>query len=132
MDDGYAIAKPELVFPKVREFARRVKARCGLEFETEKFLCFVPPGAGEVELPPGCVRGGEEIDGQWEAGFKVVGVPVGTRAFVHKCLVRKVAEVGDELVRAVSGSTRGSVAAGWSGEEGLKTLTGDEGREEQD
>ena len=100
-DDGYAVGPPDLVFASVDEFARNVEQRCGLKLVPSKSELFSRDGT----LPPNCLPGvalaGKLVEGQWENGIIVYGVPIGSDSFVKSKMKEKVEEVRRSSLRAV-------------------------------
>ena len=70
-----------MVLPAVEEFARQVEEHCLLHWERTKSEVFTWDG----DLPPGTPAGltlaGEDVEGNFEPGFVLYGVPVGSDAY---------------------------------------------------
>ena len=66
-----------------------------------------------VEIPPGLIRAGAMVAGQWEPGMICYGVPVGSDSYVHQKLHEKVVEVEVE-VEEISQVLEGERQALWS------------------
>ena len=99
MDDVFPVGLPHLVFPAVLEFERELKEFCGLDLQRQKCRVFSWLGV----LPPGSIPGmplaGLEINGLFEPGMLVYGVPVGTDMYVRSMMDTKIEEIAEEAVK---------------------------------
>ena len=100
MDDGFPVGPPQLVFPALEEFEREVREHCGLELQRHKCQVF----SWQPVLPPNSIPGmplaGTDVNGTFEPGMLVYGVPVGTDAYVKSMMNIKVEEIAMGAVRA--------------------------------
>jgi hypothetical protein len=99
-DDGYAVGRPEHVFPAVAAFAAAVEARCGLLLVASKSEVYCRESALPGNSLPGFTLAGTEVGEQWENGFICYGVPVGSDTFVKAKMIEKVEEVARKIRRA--------------------------------
>ena len=94
-DDVFAVGPAEVVFPAVTRFAAEIEERCDLQLQWTKSVVYTEGG----QMPPGAMEGlslaGETVDGVFESGLMVYGVPVGSRAYV----MFKLREVAAVIVR---------------------------------
>ena len=76
-DDVAAIGPAHIVLPAVEEFAREVQERCLLIWERIKSKVFT---YGELPegTPTGLTLTEDEIDGAFQPGFLLYGVPIGS------------------------------------------------------
>ena len=100
MDDGYCLAPAHILFPALARFSTAIREHCGLELEMSKceVLCWsgeLPPEAGQD-----MARAGRVVNGRWEPGFLVYGVPVGTDMYVEDMLNTKMDEIQSIAKRA--------------------------------
>ena len=93
-DDITAIGPAHIVFPAVEEFGREVRERCLLVWERTKTEVFNWEGDLPAGTPAGLTLAGEEVDGVFEHGFIMYGVPVGSDAYCH----HKLMEVAKSIV----------------------------------
>ena len=110
-DDITAIGPANIVFPAVEEFGREVRERCLLHWERTKTEVFNWEGDLPAGTPDGLTLAGQEVDGVFEHGFTMYGVPIGSDAFCRHQLMqvaegivsdgKKVAPVGREAVIVV-------------------------------
>ena len=86
MDDGYCLAPAQILFPALARFSSAIREHCGLELEMSK--CEVLCWSGELPREAGqnMARAERELNGIWEPGFLVYGVPVGTDKYVEAML----------------------------------------------
>ena len=77
-DDVAAIGPAHIVLPAVEEFAREVQERCLLIWERTKSKVFTWNGELPEGTPTGLTLAGDEIDGAFEPGFLLYGVPIGS------------------------------------------------------
>ena len=87
-DDITAIGPPEVVFKAVEEFGREVRERCLLHWERTKTEVFTWEGGLPVGTPHGLTLAGEQVDGTFEPGFLMYGVPVGSDAYCKDQLMK--------------------------------------------
>ena len=66
------------MFPAIEEFGREVEERCLLHWERTKSEVFTWDGVLAPETPVGLALAGEEVNGVFENGFILYGVPVGS------------------------------------------------------
>ena len=99
-DDLNAVGPPEVVFPALEEFWRLVEANTGLTLQRTKTEVFAWPGTELPGMPAGLSRGGEMVNGVFEDGFILYGVPIGTDIFVKNALERRVDEILEDANRA--------------------------------
>ena len=99
-DDLNAIGPPEVVFPALEQFWAAVEAKTGLTLQRTKTEVFAWPGTELPGMPAGLKRGGEVVNGVFEDGFIMYGVPIGTDTFVKNCLERRVDEILEDANRA--------------------------------
>ena len=100
MDDLYVCGPPEVVYPAVEVFWAEVLEVCQLQLERSKTEIFswgeLPAGT-----PPGLTRAGTLLDGTFQPGFILYGIPVGTPEYVQHHLSLKVQEVAGEVEQVV-------------------------------
>ena len=112
-DDVTAVGPAGLVLPAVEEFARQVEEHCLLHWEKTKSEVFTWDG----DLPPGTPAGltlaGEEVDGNFEHGFLLYGVPVGSDAFCS-CKLMEIAKSIKEDAQKASNLLSSDRQALWS------------------
>ena len=84
MDDGYCLAPSHILF--LARFSEAIREHCSLELEMSK--CEVLCWSGELPREAGqnMARAERELNGIWEPGFLVYGVPVGTDKYVEAML----------------------------------------------
>ena len=113
MDDGYTVGPPNILFPALSKFAADIRDNCGLELEMKK--CEVLAWSGQIpeEAGTGITNAGLEVDGSWEPGFLVYGVPVGTDKYVEKMLDQKVDEI-EKIAKQVCKVLDGEVQTIWT------------------
>ena len=92
-DDVYAIGLPEVVIPAVIRFAHELWERCRLGIQWTKSGLFAWEGGLPDNTPPGIQLAGKEVDGVFERGIEVYGIPVGTDKYVSNRLEAKVTEI---------------------------------------
>ena len=113
MDDGYCVAPSNVLFPALKRFSDAIKEHCGLELEMTKseVLCW----SGELpgEAGQDMARAGRNVEGSWEPGFLVYGVPVGTDKYVEDMLMTKVDEI-EKLAIKVCDVLAGEVQTLWT------------------
>ena len=80
-DDVTAVGPADLVLPAVEEFARQVEEHCLLHWEKTKSEVFTWDGDLPPDTPAGLTLAGEEVNGDFEHGFLLYGVPVGSDAY---------------------------------------------------
>ena len=101
MDDLYVCGPPEVVYPAIEVFWAEVKEVCQLQLERSKTEIFswgeLPAGT-----PPGLARAGTLLDGTFQPGFILYGIPVGTPAYVRHHLGLKVQEVAGEVEQVLN------------------------------
>ena len=90
-DDITAIGPANIVLPAVEEFAREVRERCLLHWEKTKTEVFTWEGNLPPGTPEGLTLAGEVVDGSFEHGFLMYGVPVGSDRYCTYQL-RQIAE----------------------------------------
>ena len=95
MDDLYAVAPPEVLFPAIERFWRDVEEQCQLVLERSKTEVF--SWQELQELPMGLTRAGTMVGDHFEPGFLLYGIPVGSKAYVRHHLNLKVIEVTREV-----------------------------------
>ena len=78
-------------------FSRDVEEMCGLVLQRNKTEVLSWDGSLRAGTPPGLVRAGETVDGQWEPGKICYGIPVGTDVYVQHKLDEKVTQVATEV-----------------------------------
>ena len=81
-----------VVFPAIDRFSEQTLQTCGLELQRSK--CMV---LSNGDLPPGTpkdmTRAGDLINGIFETGMDVYGIPVGSKVWVKNWLNNKVLEL---------------------------------------
>ena len=98
-DDLYATGPPVQVFAALEEFWEEVRAKTGLSLQRAKTEVFAWPGTELPDLPDGLNRAGKVINGVFEDGFLLYGVPIGTDTYVKNALDKKIDEVQEEADR---------------------------------
>ena len=93
MDDGYCVGYPSILFPAMPRFAEAVLLHCNLHLNLSKCEIFCWSGELPADALPGMTLAGMEVDGEWESGCLVYGVPVGTDRYVAAMLDIKVEEI---------------------------------------
>ena len=73
--------------------------QCNLRLNLSKCELFSWSGELPANTPPGMTLAGVEVDGKWENGCLVYGVPVGTDAYVAAMLDSKVEEIARKATR---------------------------------
>ena len=105
-DDITAIGPADIVFPAVEEFGREVRERCLLHWERTKTEVFNWEGDLPVGTPAGLTLAGEDVDGVFEHGFIMYGVPVGSDAYCRYQLMeiaKKIVNDGQKTAELLSG-----------------------------
>ena len=95
-------------------FNRDVEEMCGLVLQRSKTEVLSWDGRLPAGTPPGLVRAGETVAGQWEPGMICYGIPVGTDAYVEHKLDEKVCELATEVDTVVKYCKRNSSHFGQS------------------
>ena len=100
MDDGYCVAPSHILFPALARFSEAIRVHCGLELEMTK--CEVLCWSEELPIEAGqdMALAGKNVNGRWETGFLVYGVPVGTDKYVEDMLNTKIDEIENIAKRA--------------------------------
>ena len=80
-DDINVIGPPHIIFPAVEAFGREVRERCLLYWERTKTVVFNWEGDLPEGTPAGLTLAGQEVDGVFEHGFIMYGVPIGSDAY---------------------------------------------------
>ena len=80
-DDINVIGPPHIIFPAVEAFGREVRERCLLYWERTKTEVFNWEGDLPDGTPAGLTLAGQEVDGVFEHGFIMYGVPIGSDAY---------------------------------------------------
>ena len=100
MGDGYFLGTPGSVFSALADFERSLRSECGLSVQRAKtvVLADVAAAAGRGGLdfsarPEGMPMAGLQVEGAFEPGLLVYGVPVGSAGYVKAALAAKVGEV---------------------------------------
>ena len=101
-DDVTAVGPANLVLPAVEEFARQVEENCLLHWEKTKSEIFnwdgnLPPGT-----PEGLTLAGEEVDGNFEHGFLLYGVPVGSDIYCSHKLMEIAKRIQDDAQKTAA------------------------------
>ena len=111
-DDGYLMGPAECIFPALKEFARKIEARCNLILQRIKTEVF-----GWGNLPPNTPgdmrRAGVMLDGVFFLGFECYGVGIGSEAFVKNFIGGKVEEVC-KVVQKSCHLLEGDLQAKWT------------------
>ena len=105
-DDITAIGPAHIVFPAVEEFGREVRERCLLVWERTKTEVFNWEGDLPAGTPEGLTLAGEEVDGVFEHGFIMYGVPAGSDAYCrHKLMevAKRIVSDGQKTAELLSG-----------------------------
>ena len=97
MDDGYCVGCPSILFPALLRFAESVKEHCNLRLNLSKYEVFTWSGQLPAQTPPGMNLAGAVVEGEWEVGCLVYGVPVETDQYVSHMLEAKVEEIAKQL-----------------------------------
>ena len=100
-DDGYAVGRPEHVFPAVAAFAAAVEAGCSLLLVPSKSEIYCQDSTLPGNSLAGFTLAGAEVAEQWENGFICYGFPVGSNSFVKAKMMEKVEEVASKIRRAL-------------------------------
>ena len=98
MDDGVVCGPEEVVFPALARFEANILTNCSISLNHAKTEVFTWDGRRPALCPPGMKQAGTMVDGVFEPGFLVYGVPVGTDAYVSHTLREKVREVEEKVV----------------------------------
>ena len=99
MDDGYCVGYPSTLFPALLRFARKVEEKCNIQLNLRKCEVFTWSGQLPAGTPHGMTLAGVEVEGVWEDGCLVYGVPVGKDRYVAALLDKKVDDIARKAVR---------------------------------
>ena len=105
-DDITAIGPANIVFQAVEEFGREVRERCLLHWERTKTEVFTWEGPLPAGTPNGLTLAGEEVDGTFEHGFLMYGVPIGSDAYCADQLMKiaeRIVSDGQKTAELLSG-----------------------------
>ena len=113
MDDGYLWGPPSVLPPALQKFSFDIMEHCTLELEVSKSECFTWSSQLPEGAPPGLKQAGRVVEGRWEPGWLVYGVPCGSDQYVAAMLDIKVDEVARGAARACE-VLQGESQALWS------------------
>ena len=105
-DDINVIGPPHIIFPAVEAFGREVRERCLLYWERTKTEVFNWEGDLPDGTPAGLTLAGQEVDGVFEHGFIMYGVPIGSDAYCRHQLMevaRGIVSDGQKTAELLSG-----------------------------
>ena len=105
-DDITAIGPANIVFPAVEAFGEEVRERCLLHWERTKTEVFNWEGGLPPGTPDGLTLAGAEVDGNFEHGFIIYGVPVGSDKYCRHQLMeiaRGIVSDGQKTAELLSG-----------------------------
>ena len=94
-DDICAIGPVEVVLPAVQKFQREVWDRCHLRLQWTKTQLFSWNADLPADVPVGMFLAGEMVDGLFERGFKIYGIPIGT----DKCITCKLMQRAEQILK---------------------------------
>ena len=100
MDDLFPVGPADILFPLLVEFEREVWEHCGLELRWDKCKMFSWDGVLPPNLIPNMPLAGKDVNGTFEPGMMVYGVPVGTDAYVEAVMDTKMNEIARDATKA--------------------------------
>ena len=111
-DDICALGPLEVVIPAVLRFQREVWDRCHLRLQWGKTQLFSWDGHLPADAPVGLTLAGEILEGEFERGFEIYGIPVGSDKFVQHKLKQKAVAIARDAVQT-AGLLSGDRQALW-------------------
>ena len=112
-DDTYAIGPPEVVLPAVQRYSEDIWARANLQLQWTKTKMYSLTADLPDFTPPGITLAGEDVDGVFERGVIVYGVPVGSSAYVTQKLRERASVIAADA-RRIAEVLRSDRQALWS------------------
>ena len=97
-----AVGPAELVLPAVEEFARQVEEHCLLHWERTKSEVFTWDGGLPPGTPEGLTLAGEEVEGNFEHGFLLYGVPVGSDVYCSHKLMEIARRIQEDALKTAA------------------------------
>ena len=91
-DDIFVVGPSSVVFPAIDRFSEQTLQICGLELQRSKCMV-LSNGDLPADTPNDMTRAGDLIDGNFEPGMDVYGIPVGSETWVKNWLNNKVLDL---------------------------------------